>query len=706
MPAFFWLWCALVFTAAPSAVRAQWPGEIRGQVADEASGRPLASADVYLLPNGTRTVTSASGTFRFRSLQPGEYTVHVGALGYLPTSLDVSVANGSVVDVRLSPARAPLPIEGVVASLAAADRGGITLDVADLRSRVGSTVADALTTVPGVLIVETAAGGAQSPTIRGSASDAVLVLVDGVPLNDPITGQADLSTIPISGVSSVTVLPGGQSARFGPRAQAGVILIRSGQSSRRPSAEFVTGTLGEYSGSADVSHDFIGGRVDAHGAHRRRDGAFDFTLPPEVGGGASRVTNTDAQVTSGRLNWSEGVGGTRTSLGVAAERVSRGLPGRSFAPSRTAHQALTQVRLFGSTTRPIGTTGAGTLSAYLRRSGTDFWDPDPPFGQPFDDETSLRSAGLDFALTREVPLGLISLGGTGKRLRVESTVLSGGPLSRTDTGAWLSASSPPAPLAITGSVRLDRGGLPAAYFPSHDLGVRGSVGPASIRLGHRSSYSPPTLGDQFFREGVGVEPNPDLAAERVPSEWIAGLAVETVRGVIDLSLDAEVYRGDVQGMIVWLPDFRFVWSPRNQDVRRRGVDVRAEIAHPLKGLRFWGSWSLNRTTYNRADLTSVQVAYRPRYAGAMGVSANRGGWSVVAAARYTGARFPVPNAVNELPSFWTTTLSARRDWQIGGTPLEFGIEADRLFNEKDALIFAFPHPGRTLRLRVRVGADN
>ena len=70
---------------------------------------------------------------------------------------------------------------------------------------------------------------------------------------------------------------------------------------------------------------------------------------------------------------------------------------------------------------------------------------------------------------------------------------------------------------------------------------------------------------------TGVEPNPDLRAERVPSEVAFDVAHSRAVGTAVASATFAAWAGDVRGMIVWSPDYRFVWSPRNVDVRRRGA---------------------------------------------------------------------------------------------------------------------------------------
>src|SRR5690606_6681226 len=121
--------------------------------------------------------------------------------------------------------------------------------------------------------------------LRGSGADAVLVLLDGVELNDPITGEADLSAVPADGMESVTVLVGARSAAYGPRAEAGVILIETRGDAADRSASASLGSLG--SASAAVAW---GGRApvawSAGLAWSGSGGAFDFELPDEAGGGA------------------------------------------------------------------------------------------------------------------------------------------------------------------------------------------------------------------------------------------------------------------------------------------------------------------------------------------------------------------------------------------------------------------------------------
>ena len=67
-------------------------------------------------------------------------------------------------------------------------------------------MADALQQVAGVAVTDNGpVGSVQSVSIRGSTSAQVLVLVDGVRLNDSRQGAADLSQIPVENIERIEV---------------------------------------------------------------------------------------------------------------------------------------------------------------------------------------------------------------------------------------------------------------------------------------------------------------------------------------------------------------------------------------------------------------------------------------------------------------------------------------------------------------------
>ncbi len=102
------------------------------------------------------------------------------------------------------------------------------VDQRQLSERQCTTVEEALREVPGLDVVQLGgAAGTMSTFIRGAASEQTLVLVDGVPLNDPsgVGRGADLSQMPAQNIERIEVLRGPQSTLYGADALGGVINI-------------------------------------------------------------------------------------------------------------------------------------------------------------------------------------------------------------------------------------------------------------------------------------------------------------------------------------------------------------------------------------------------------------------------------------------------------------------------------------------------
>lgn len=118
-----------------------------------------------------------------------------------------------------------------------------------IRNSAGRTVADLINDIPAI---QTDGNFSNLGTnleyyVRGARSRYTLVLIDGVPMNDP-TGISlfyDLRYLPINQVESIEVVKGGLSALYGSNAAAGVISIKLKDNGESP----LSGSIGVNGGS-------------------------------------------------------------------------------------------------------------------------------------------------------------------------------------------------------------------------------------------------------------------------------------------------------------------------------------------------------------------------------------------------------------------------------------------------------------------------
>ncbi|MCI0345472.1 MAG: TonB-dependent receptor, partial [Chloroflexi bacterium] len=256
----------------------------------------------------------------------------------------------------------------------------------------------------------------------------------------------------------------------------------------------------------------------------------------------------------------------------------------------------------------------------------------------------------------------------------------------------------PVDLSLAARARVDRDGVTDSWHLTHEVAIRAAIEGALLELAHRSAFSPPSFGDLFFREGFAVEANPDLRAERIPSELELGLRVGPSRAEIG----ARAWVGDVRDRIVWAPDFRFVWRPENVDVERKGAEAWLDV--PLgPGPRLRLAYTYARATYDPATHPDpVQLVYRPRHLLDASLEWSPGAWSMRVDARRLGARTTAPTRENVLPAFWTVDLAVARRIEASRWVFELGLEIERGLDVTDSFVFGYPEPGRTVAARVAV----
>jgi vitamin B12 transporter len=120
------------------------------------------------------------------------------------------------------------------------------------------TLPDALATVPGLNIVQTGSpGGITSVFMRGTNSNHVKVLIDGIDVTDPSSGNQtfDFSQMLTADIARIEVLRGPQSGLYGADAIGGVISITTKKGEGPPKATVTAegGSFGTFNQSANFS---------------------------------------------------------------------------------------------------------------------------------------------------------------------------------------------------------------------------------------------------------------------------------------------------------------------------------------------------------------------------------------------------------------------------------------------------------------------
>jgi outer membrane cobalamin receptor len=671
---------------------------------------PVSGAVVSVPSAGVSGATDAGGAVELSGLEPGRHLLRVTALGFAPTEAEVYAVNGRgvVVSVRL-PVR-PIELEGLQVRSRGSDvpTGGVAISV-DQLDPTTVDVASAIDRIPGATVIRQGGPGAPAVVqLRGSAAGQVLVLLDGVPLNAPVTGIADLSTVDLRSLERIVVLPGAQSARYGPRALGGVVLLESRRPTR-PHLAFSAGA-GSWStrefGATGSTRLSPGWSLSGGARWEESVGDFTYEIPSFRGGGETSRTNARHHRRGGDIRM-ERLGRLRLALQGHASVLDRGSPGSVVQPSATGHQDHERYGTTLDIDVGSGTRGA-TIQTGVQWQQALYADSAPPFGTPYDVDTRVRrdrAAAEAWTSWRGVEL---RGGAELSRMDVRSTTLTVSELMVEEVGAWTRlqttvALRPGARLDVGGGLRLDRHDLVAGTTASPALEAVFTSGGTSVQAGWAFGFAPPGLGDLFFQEGVLVAPNPDLRPERVRNEITATAGHRlTIRGTT-VEVRASAYDADVDDMILWFPDFRFVWSPVNFDVARAGVEIdgSAEVTvlgrrHALSARAAWSSVEY------RGEALEGQVAYRPDFTGGGDLRVELPLGALTTAWRHVGERRSAPGSeLNVLPAYDVIDVGVSLPFSLLAADSRMDFAVTNVLDERAALLADYPLPGRGWSLRLR-----
>src|SRR5262245_21651365 len=188
-------------------------------------------------------------------------------------------ADDSLPGVTVVGSRLPITPSGLAQNIT-------IIDAKQIQALNPSRVEDILSQVSGVYVDSVGkTGGFSSLYIRGGENSHVLVMIDGVKVNDPTTtrGSAyDLSAIDVNQIERIEILRGPASAIHGGEALSGVINIITRRSGGSGVQGTVYGGLGEEhyaraGGSVSIGNDALRGQIGV-GTMRDGDASDDADL--------------------------------------------------------------------------------------------------------------------------------------------------------------------------------------------------------------------------------------------------------------------------------------------------------------------------------------------------------------------------------------------------------------------------------------------
>ncbi len=581
----------------------------------------------------------------------------------------------------------------------------------EIEARNASTVVQLMREIPGLYVDQVGGpGGVASIHIRGSDPEQVLVLVDGVRVNDPMLsrgGSYDLSSLDLADVERIEVIRGSGSAIYGADAMGGVVNIVT-RRSRVPGTkasvaiegggqDFGRGT-GSISGGSDTvrftanasalqdgkdkdggsldlktlsgSLSFVpsdGNGVNLFARHNERESS-SF---PDFSGGIRLAVNRDLEQRKAKetvyggdiklhpqdaLDLKFSLSRYERTEDITSPGVAFGPNPPTFVPSSVSRTDFTRDNALVSATAFLPLDSDLVLGyEYMKEDGVNRGTLDLTFIPPF-----FSIVPSDFSLTRKTD----SLFAELKSRPVQSLTLQLG--IRHDSPSELEDETSP-----SAGIRYD--------FESTGT---------SLKAHYSEGFRPPS----FFSLGDPLVGDPALKSE-TSKGYEVGVEQSLAGGMARIGVNA--FRTDYKNLIDFDPSIGTFGRVVNRgQVEIDGVELNLQLL-PRDDLQF----AVNYTHVNSDIVNSTDnLRNRPEDKAALNVRYFPGGnWQLAWTTLYVGKFFDssVPTGEVKLDSYARTDISAA--YTIDRVTITFAV--DNVFDERYEQYVGFVDPG----VRARAG---
>ena len=222
-------------------------GKIVGRVYDAVTGKGLPLANVLI--QGTKIGTSCDleGNYIIPKVPPGEYLLVASMVGYKPQTIKVTIRGNETREVNFYLQEEVFKVEEIVA---VGEKPAIEKEVSSSKTVLRKERLDIIPSEDVKGILEKQAGFQGQGTdihVRGGRSNEVMVLIDGLPIKDVLSGSAFGLYIPSSAIEELEALTGGFNAEYG-QAMSGVVnlSLREGSSRFTGTVDYVRDNFGRY----------------------------------------------------------------------------------------------------------------------------------------------------------------------------------------------------------------------------------------------------------------------------------------------------------------------------------------------------------------------------------------------------------------------------------------------------------------------------
>ncbi|MEM7655024.1 MAG: TonB-dependent receptor [Bacteroidota bacterium] len=585
----------------------------------------------------------------------------------------------------------------------------VQLDSLQLAQAQGQNLADLLSLHTDVFIKSYGLGSLATTSLRGGGASHTALVWNGLPMQSPMNGQADLSLIPAFFLDEVQVQYGGSAALFGSGAVGGAIHLGQGGTVASGWGSRWFGQMGSFGNQqTGLEIQYGGQKWFSKSRLFVRMAQNDFRLP-----GTDRRQTHAALSQSGLLQEVGVQLSPRQQLRfwVWAQQSDRQLPPPLTNLNSTANQEDESLRIMGKWSQQGDRWQVSYQTAYQR----EFLFYEDSAAAIFSDNLShtlLQQAEahwqwhpqhrFQFALQHQYQTAQAD-GYEDLLPQQHQGAAFASYHWKSISSKWEGIASLRQPLAQAEAISV--GPLPSLSF-------KGQLIPGlQLHAQGGRTFRQPTFNDLYWNPGG----NPDLRPETGWHQEMGLLAQVQPKGVL-LSAQLTAFHQLIDDWILWRPGPNF-WYPENlRSVRSQGLESEVNAKWQLANwsLQFLAAHTyiqatIRQTTLARDASLDKQLIYTPRHQGRSSLTISKGPFSCTYLHRWTGRRYTSSDNSRWLDAFHTGSmmLNWERPFHSFKLPLShwessLRVQFDNLWNQSYQIIENRPMPLRSWSVGLEI----
>lgn len=581
----------------------------------------------------------------------------------------------------------------------------VVLDSATLALQNVQSVATVLSQHLPTFVKQYSINGLATLNLRGASAAQSQVYWQGVPIQNPALGIADVAALPVLSLSKVNVVYGGAASLWGSGTVGGIVLLQQASPIFDTTTTLSADVLANYGSFSQIS---LGLKALAYGKrnyfsmsvlHQQaendiayKDDSNRSLRLPNAGSNQQVIT----ALYSRKLNtWS------KLTLSTWWQQYARAIPPAINEVWSTKEQNTQSVRIVADWDR-VKSGRSQYIKSSLLYDNLMYNDP----------SVYIQSNSYSYQYYQEVGVKR-SLGKGNEYLLFAPVTFSWmlQPLTQTihnQTKLALALAMSQQLLGykvqLSGTLRGEQVqdrlyalyGANAQYSPLYGFKFRANV---------QRTYRVPSLNELYYFPGGNTQLKPEIG-------WNidAGYELLLHKSKWTLAHTASYFNRHINDWIIWLGGS--IWTPRNiAQVYSRGVETSTRISYECNAK--WVLWGTMNTAYtlatteksNIANDGSIgkQIPYTPRYTGGLTIGLQHQNWHLQYQHSYTGYRFIVADESAYLLPYNVGNIQLSYINKIKGHSITINALLQNVWNQPYTIMAYRPMPGMNAQVGVQWG---